>query len=118
MKTKTWILILGGVFLVLCLAVLAQHLLSTPAKSARVLSDGQLVAVLDLDTDQTLRVEYAGGYNEITVAGGRVSVTGASCPDQDCVRCGAKNAGAPIVCLPNRLTIQFADTQGLDGITR
>jgi hypothetical protein len=45
-------------------------------------------------------------------------VTAASCPDGDCVRCGAQNSGPPITCLPNRLTIRFSASGGVDGVAK
>ena len=118
MKTKVWILLLAAVFLVLAGIVLVQHLTAKPAARAEIWVDGALYKTLDLSQDGTLRVETERGWNEIKVRGGKVSVTAASCPDADCVRCGAKNAGAPIVCLPNRLSIRFSDPGGVDGVTR
>ena len=64
------------------------------------------------------RIETDRGWNLLTVSGGRVAVTAASCPDGDCLRCGAQNSGPPIVCLPNRLSVQFSDDGGLDGVVR
>ena len=118
MKTKTWILILGAVFLVLAAAAAVQHLGAKPAAAAQVYVDGALREPLDLSRDRVLRVETDYGWNEITVRDGRVCVTAASCRDGDCIRCGAKHSGAPIVCLPNRLSIRFTDDGGLDGVAR
>ena len=118
MKTKHWVLLLGGVFLLLAGIVLFQHLSARPAAKAEIWADGALYRTLELSEDATLRVETERGWNEIQVKDGRISVTAASCPDGDCVRCGAKNSGAPIVCLPNRLSIRFSDDGGVDGVVR
>ena len=118
MKTKTWIILLGAAFLILAGVVLLQRLNAKPASSVEVWSEGKLYRTLDLSQDGVLRVETDRGWNEITVKKGRVSVTAASCPDGDCVRCGEKNSGVPIVCLPNRLSLRFSDGGGLDGVSR
>ncbi len=98
--------------------MLAQRLAAKPAARAEVWADGALYKTLDLTEDAALRVETERGWNELEVRDGKVSVTAASCPDGDCVRCGAKNSGAPIVCLPNRVSIRFADDGGVDGVAR
>ena len=115
MKTKTWIILFAALFVLLLGIVLLQSR-AAPAYRAEVLSDGKLLYTLDLRQDGAYTVEYRGGWNTLEVRDGKISVTAASCPDLDCVRCGAKNTGAPIVCLPNRLTVRFADRE-LDGVT-
>ena len=35
-----------------------------------------------------------------------------------CVRCGARNADPPIVCLPNRVSIRFSEAGAVDGVVR
>lgn len=116
MKTRTWILLFAALFVILTGIVLLQSRAESAAQ-AEVLSDGKLLYTLDLRQDTELTVRSERGYNIITVQDGKIRVSEASCPDRDCVRCGAKNSGAPIVCLPNRLTIRFL-SQELDGITK
>ena len=118
MKTKHWILLLGALFVLLVGIVAVQRLTARPAARAEVYVDGALYASLDLSEDRNLRVETGRGWNELEVKDGKLAVVAASCPDGDCVRCGAANAGAPIVCLPNRLSIRFTDNQGYDGVVR
>ena len=118
MKTRTWILLLAAVFLALAGIVVWQYFGAKPAGTAEVWADGQLVRTLDLSEDGAYRIETDRGWNLLTVSNGRVAVTAASCPDADCVRCGPQNSGPPIVCLPNRLSIQFSDPGELDGVVR
>ena len=118
MKTRSWSLLLAAVFLVLAGIVAWQFLGKQPAAAAQVWADGELVRTLDLSEDGEYRIETQRGWNVLTVSGGKVAVTAASCPDGDCVRCGQKNSGPPIVCLPNRLSIQFSDPGELDGVVR
>ena len=115
MKTKIWIVLIA-VILVLCAGLSAYFLLGGgAASSARVLSGGELVCVLDLSTDTGFVVEYDGGTNEVTVRDGKVAVTAADCPDHYCMDMGFRNGGAPIVCLPNGLVIEFTGDTGVDG---
>lgn len=116
MKQKTWILIFAGVC-VLCLVL--WLLPQKTAASAAVYQDGALLYTLDLSEDRTLVVTGPAGENEITVAGGEIRVTHADCPDQVCVAHGPlSDTGGPIVCLPNRLTIQWLQpSQSVDAVT-
>lgn len=118
MKTRTWILILGGLFAALAALVLFQRLSAVPAQRAEIYVDGVLYRSVDLSQDETFRIETERGWNEIEILEGKLCVARASCPDGDCIRCGWKNSGAPIVCLPNRVSIRFTDSAGLDGMTK
>ena len=57
-----------------------------------------------------------GGVNTVTVQGGKIAVTQANCPDSYCMARGYCNAGAQIVCLPNRLVIRFLGEQNIDAV--
>lgn len=118
MKTKTWVLLLFALFLVLSGVVAWQYLGAKPAGTAQVWADGELVRTLDLSVDGEYRIETDRGWNVLTVQDGKLAVTAASCPDGDCVRCGSRNADPPIVCLPNRLSIRFSDPGEVDGVVR
>lgn len=116
MKQKAWI----ALFAAVCALCLALWLLpQKTAARAGVYQDGALLYTLDLSEDRTLVVTGAAGENEITVAGGQVRVTRASCPDQICVAHGPlAETGGPIVCLPNHLTIQWLQSsQTVDAVT-
>lgn len=116
MKTKTWILIFA--ILAVLFAVCGIWLLrGSPSQTAEIWSDGERIKTVDLSEPQTFRVEYGDGYNLVEVADGKIFVSEASCPDQVCIAHGPAAGGAPIVCLPNRLVIQFTgDGGGADAI--
>lgn len=118
MKTRSWILLLAAVFLVLAGIVARQYFGAKPTGAAEVYADGRLVRTLDLSEDGEYRIETDYGWNLLTVSGGKLAVTAASCPDGDCVRCGQRNTDPPIVCLPNRLSIRFTDPGEVDGVVR
>ena len=118
MKTRTWALILGAVFLLLAALTTLQYLDADPSASAAIYVDGILVQTVDLSVDATYRIESAEGWNVLTVQDGKLAVTAASCPDGDCIRCGAKDTDPPIVCLPNRVSVQFSDDGGVDAVVR
>ena len=114
MKNKYWILIFGAVF-VLCAALVLYPKNNTPARTAQVASDGEIIRTLDLTAPQEFMVSTDGGYNVITVKDGKIAVTEADCPDQYCVRQGFCNSGAQIVCLPHKLVISFLGETEIDG---
>ena len=106
MRTRSWVILFGIVFLILAGITAYQYF------------DGVLVRTLDLSVDGEYRVESAEGWNELSVRNGKLAVTAASCPDGDCVRCGERNCDPPIVCLPNRVSIRFTESGEVDGVVR
>ena len=107
MKQKHWILIFAAVIAV-CLAV--WLLPRGGGRTALVYQDGTLLYILNLRQDRTLTVTGPAGENVVTVADGEVFISRADCPDQICVEHGPlRPGGTPIVCLPNRLSIQWIE---------
>ncbi len=115
MKTKGWITILAGVFLV-CLALSLWLLLpGEEAELVEVWSEGKLLYSLRLDADQSIEVVSQYGKNIVTIKNSKVAVTQADCPDHYCMDRGWCDSGAAIVCLPNRLVLKFVGNQPVDG---
>lgn len=116
MSSKTWGILLACL-LVLCIGLSLWLLLpKAPATQAEVWSEGKLVCTLDLSIDQEKTVTSEKGTNVITVKDGKIAVTQATCPDGHCMKRGYCNAGAQIVCLPNRLVIRFTGKQTVDAV--
>ena len=89
----------------------------TDAPTARILRDGVLLEVIDLDRvaePYSFTLEDGSGANTVQVVRW---ISAADCPDQVCVKQGWISGGAvPIICLPHRLTIEIVDGGGdLDG---
>ena len=117
MKTKHWILAFAGFALVL-LAILWLR----PKQSGLVgiYRDGKLIETVDLQTDRVIVLDGAAGGCTARVQDGKIYMETASCPDQVCVKHGAlREGGTPIVCLPNRITIDWLETAdgGADAVT-
>ena len=111
MKTKYWIIafaVLAAVCVFFSLPLLRQE----QARFARIVSDGEVVQTVDLMVDQEFTV---GGKNTVTIEGGRIAVTWADCPDHYCMKRGFCGGGTDIVCLPNRLVIEFVGEQEVDA---
>ena len=115
MKTKYWILALF-LLLALCLGLTVLTMGGEAASRARITSNGEVIRTVDLSFDQAFTVETEEGYNVVTVKDGKIAVTEASCPDHHCMARGFCNSGTQIVCLPNRLVIEFLGEAEIDGI--
>ena len=112
--------IIAGIFLLFLFLFFFWFLFPKESgKTAEVLQDGTPLYTFSLKDapDQTIRVEYEGRYNIIQIEGGQIRVLEADCPDQICVQMGWLHSAAPIVCLPNRLVIQYKDgEEALDAV--
>ena len=116
MKTKTWVMLLGGVFLLSLLLGIWTLLPRQDAALARISSGGKVVKTVNLrDNQQFTITAESGGKNIITVRDGKIAVTEATCPDHYCMKRGFCSGGADIVCLPNQLVIHFIGAQAVDA---
>ena len=115
MNTKYWIALLA-VLLAVCLGLSLLVMGGEEASRAQITSGGKLVRIVDLAVDQTFTVHTEEGYNVVTVRDGKIAVTEASCPDHYCMARGFCSSGTQIVCLPNRLVIEFLGEAEIDGI--
>ena len=115
MKSRYWIMILAGISL-LCLATTLLFISGEPAAMAQIKYGSKTVTV-NLHNDGEYLFESAdGSYNAVTVRDGMIAVSEANCPDQYCVNRGFCSGGAPIVCLPHGLVIEFLGEQEIDGL--
>ena len=65
---------------------------------------------MPLSQDDALTVTSSAGTNVIEVQAGKVRVSEADCPNQDCVEQGwISKAGQQIVCLPHKLVVNITD---------
>lgn len=102
-------LILGAA--VIAIALCCLLFIKSPESSVvAIIQDGRELYRLDLarEEDRTIQVEYNGRVNIIEIKEHRIRVAEADCPDNTCVKTGWLEQ-APIICLPNRLVIQYAD---------
>ena len=117
MKTGYWIVLLAAV---LVLSAVSGIMLLSPAEAsdlAQIRSDGKILHTVSLHTDREFTVTTpSGGHNVVTVKDGKIAVTEANCPDHYCMDRGFVNGGTQIVCLPNKLVIQFLGKQEVDGV--
>ena len=116
MKTKTWILLVGTMFL---LSLIGSFFVLRPRPDAslvQISSGGKMVKTVNLHENQQFTITAEnGGVNIITVENGKIAVTEATCPDHYCMKRGFCASGADIVCLPNKLVIHFLGVQTVDA---
>ena len=108
---KFWIAVCGVIFaggLIWCIILLT----GSKGDTVTMKQDGKVLYTLDLsrEADRELTVEYEGRRNIIEIKGGRIRVREADCPDRVCVHTGWLTAAVPIVCLPNKLVIEYAES--------
>ena len=120
MKHKPFLIIIAVIFI---LGIIGSiWVLNAPQKtSVRVLSDGETVYAGDLSLaeDAVFDVSYQGHVNTVEIKDHQIHVLSADCPDQTCVKMGfLKSSAMPIVCLPHKLVIEFADGGDVDAVTR
>lgn len=108
---KNRILVPVAVLLFALLTVLVfVYIPSKDADIVTVNKDGKTVKVIKLsDIKQPYTVELQG--NTILVERDGVSMTHADCPDKLCIRQGKIKGGA-IICLPNKVTVEFKKSDG------
>ncbi len=95
-------------------------ILNKPEEETVTISqDGQILYTLDLskESDRTITVEYEGRKNVIEIKEGRIHMLEADCPDHTCINTGWLE-DLPIVCLPNKLVIEFVYKDSADGAAR
>lgn len=93
-------------------AVAAAIILNKPESAKiEILKDNKLLYILDVekDTGKYRIPDENGGYNVVEIYGGEVFISEADCPDQTCVKMGKLDSGLPIVCLPHKLVVRFAE---------
>ena len=110
MKQRNWIWVV--IFAAIFAGCLALWLLPRGGgETVLVYQDGKLLRTLDLRQDTVFTVEGPAGENTVTVTGGEV------CPTQDCMHHAAADHGGPIVCLPNRLSVEWATGADVDALS-
>ena len=117
--------LLIGICIAIFLAGLAGSawVLHEPHSSwVSIMQDGRVIYDFDLSVteDQIIDIEYEGRVNTVQIENGRIRVLEADCPDKTCVHMGWLDSGAlPIVCLPNRLSIEYSSAkEDVDIIVR
>ena len=88
---------------------------STESVYVEIVQNNKVIYKLDLskESDRTIRITSDdGGWNDVRIEKGQISVADADCPDHTCVKAGVlKYDYLPVVCLPHKLVIRFCGEQ-------
>lgn len=114
MKTRFWAALLAAA---LAVSLLLCFLPGKPCTAVRVLCDGEQILTISLLEDREYTVSTQFGTNILRVEKGAIGVVSADCPGNDCIHMGFRKGGRSIVCLPNRLVLEFIQEDALDGIS-
>lgn len=114
--------------IILCAAILFMglvgsfFLLNRPHGTwIEIVRDNEVLYGLDLADaeDQIIEIEYEGRVNIVQIENHKVRMLEADCPDHTCINMGWLDSSMPIVCLPNHLSIEYAETgDDVDAVIR
>ena len=111
---KILIIIVAALFIGSVIWVILSHRTSD-STYVEIVQNNKVLYTLDLskEKDRTFRIESNdGGWNEIKIENGKISISDADCPDHTCVKTGVlRSETMPIVCLPHKLVIRFAEKE-------
>lgn len=115
--TKSVKLLIAAIALIFSASVIAIILGMKKSDSTcvEVVQNNRIICRFDLSQEEnrTFRVESPdGGWNDIKIENGEISIIDADCPDKTCVNTRVlRSESIPIVCLPHKLVIRFADKE-------
>lgn len=106
--------ILWSILLIFAVSVLMSFFVLRPSGKhlVEIVQEDTVLYTIDLDRaeNQELIVCYGESSNTIRIENGEIWVAAAECPDHTCMKMGKLHSESlPIVCLPNRLIIRFAE---------
>ena len=114
--------------LILALCILASAALffgffrffSRNGQVAVIEHNGQIIAQLPMDQDESYTFTSSKGLNRIKAGGGFVWMEEADCPDGLCLKEGKiSSTSQRIVCLPHRIVVRVENvSDNLDGIVQ
>ncbi|MBP5494807.1 MAG: NusG domain II-containing protein [Lachnospiraceae bacterium] len=112
MKKHDIILLVVIVIVLLPLAIILLN--TSKGGTAVVKSDGKVIDTLSLNKNGIYTYKNDKGYNIVEVTDGKVRVTEADCPNQDCVNKGyIKRNNESVICLPHKfeVTVKSKDNE-------
>ena len=122
-KNKIAVSVLILIVILSAAIILIRGVVTSDRRIAVIYKNGEIVREINLDK-VTEPIEFTvegdnGERNTVRAERGRIRITEASCPDKICVNQGwIENAVVPIVCLPNKVTIELrgGKNNDIDGI--
>ena len=115
MKNKKIIILIIIILIILifCLIYTIRSFRKPVSRRVLIIQNNTIIQEIDLSSIQNQEIKIRspeGGYNIIKIQNQEISISEADCPDQTCVKTGIlKSENLPIVCLPHKLIIRFAE---------
>lgn len=111
MKKKT---VITGVVVIFIVSLIMSYFILRPSEKriVEIVQEDVVLETIDLDRAQNREfiVRYKDSSNTVRIEDGEIWVEAAECPDHTCMKMGKLySESLPIVCLPNRLIIRFAE---------
>ncbi len=107
------IIIILFIILILCLLYTIQSFQNPSGRKVLIIQNNNIIQKINLSSEQNQEIKIQspdGGYNIIKIQNHEICISEADCPDQTCVKTGIlKSENLPIVCLPHKLIIRFAE---------
>ncbi len=119
MKHKKLLIIICVIIFITGIAGSLWIIFRTHGKTVNIIQDGKILYTVNLEQaeNQNIEVEYQGRKNIISIENHEIFMSEADCPDHTCIKTG-KLSDYPIVCLPNKLVIEFAENNETDAEVR
>lgn len=118
MKNRTWAFLFAG--LAAALLLVWKLLPGGSGSEVEIIQNGTLVQTIQLPhtgAPETIEISGPAGGNTVEISEDGVRVLSAGCPDGICVAHGIlREDTGPIVCLPNRLVVRFAENTNETGV--
>ena len=106
-------MIITALILIVCIIWTIFLFRKPTGQKVLIIQDNQIIQEIYLDSagNQEFKIPSAdGGYNLIQIQNHEICISEADCPDQTCVKTGIlRSENLPIVCLPHKLIIRFAE---------
>lgn len=111
MKKK---IVITGVVIIFIVSLIMSYFILQPSEKriVEIVQEDVVIETIDLDHAQNREfiIRYKDSSNTIRIEDGEIWVSEAECPDHTCMKMGKLySENLPIVCLPNRLIIRFAE---------
>lgn len=110
----------AAVFIIGCIWSLAL-IFKPHGETVKISQDGKILYVIDISKsdDRVIEIETNGSKNTICIKNHKIYMESAECPDKLCVKMGElKSSASPIICLPNKIIIEYIESENIDGEVR
>lgn len=111
------IIIFTVIFFVFAIGACIINSIQPDEKIAVIKINGKDTHQIDLTVERDFSIKTEYGTNNVSIKDGAIYMKSSDCPDKLCVRHGQlQNKYDAIVCLPNKLVIEYKNGKTLDAV--